>query len=191
LGGVALLELDARQQAAGGEVGARLLLEQHARLGGLAAGQEDARQTERGGGVIGVCFQCSAERLLVTGLREDVRLGWKEGVEEGRDLSRRQGAGELADDLGVAERAHVRDAADAERLREDGVRVHVHLRELHLAFALSHLRLDRGTERTAWAAPFGPEIDHHGNLPRALEHLRLEISLSDVLDHEMSVLTDC
>ena len=122
-------------------------------------------------------------------LRQHLGLGGEEGVEEGGDLGRGKGARELADDLGVAKGADVRDAADAERLGEHRIRVDVHLRQLDLPVALSHLGLDRGPKRAARAAPFGPEIDHHGHLPRALDHLCLEIRLRDVCDHEMSVLT--
>ena len=37
-----------------------------------------------------------------------------------------------------------------------------------------------GPEHAAGAAPLGPEVHHHGDLARALDHPRLEVALGDV-----------
>ena len=53
------------------------------------------------------------------------------------------------------------------------LRVGVHLGQLDLALALRDRRLERRAEHAAGAAPLGPEVDHHGDLARALDHARL------------------
>ena len=109
---------------------------------------------------------------------------------DGRRVSRNcsiraggSGARELARDLGVAKGLDGRDALDAERLGEHRVRVHVDLGELDLAAASAHRGLERGPKLAARAAPFGPEVDDHGDLARALDHPGLELGLGDVEDH--------
>ena len=46
---------------------------------------------------------------------------------------------------------------------------------------------ERGTQLAARAAPLGPEVDEHGDLPRALDHGLLELRLGDVGNHAYEV----
>jgi hypothetical protein len=72
-----------------------------------------------------------------------------------------QRAGKLRHDGTVMEEAHVRDAADAELLRELGVAFGVDLHEPPAAGGLGGEFLEHGAEHLAGAAPRGPEVDQH------------------------------
>jgi len=58
--------------------------------------------------------------------------------------------------------------------RQLGVGVDIDLDQVKLAFAFLGLPFERRAERPAGAAPGGPEVDHHRQLMRALEHVALE-----------------
>ena len=105
-----------------------------------------------------------AQRLLVAGCGQLVGLGRDEAVEERLDPGRRDRAGELGDDLPVAEGLDGGNALDAEAVREPLVAVDVDLGQLDLAAAACHGRLQRRPQGAAGAAPFGPEVDDHRQL---------------------------
>jgi hypothetical protein len=118
---------------------------------------------------------------------ELVGRGGDEPVEELLDLRRRDGAGELGDDLAVSKRLHGRNAADLKARREVRIAVGVHLDQLGLAGPLVDGGLERGAEHAAGTAPLGPEVHDHGDFLRALDHARLEIALIDVDGHASSL----
>src|SRR5439155_10926127 len=92
----------------------------------------------------------------------------------------RLGADELGYDPAVAERLHGRNAPDLVMLGKRGIRVRVELGELDLALARRDLALEHRPERAARPAPLGPEVDHDGQLVRALDDVGVEGLLGDV-----------
>ena len=67
------------------------------------------------------------------------------------------------------------------------VGVDVDLREVDVAVPLRGLGLERGAELAARAAPLRPEVDHHGDLARALDHVALELGLGNVANHAREI----
>jgi hypothetical protein len=82
----------------------------------------------------------------------------------------------------VAERLHGRDSADPEAVRQRRVGVDVDLGEGDPAVAGLRLALDHRSEGLAGAAPVRPEVDHDGQLRRALDDVRIEGGVRDVHD---------
>ena len=104
-----------------------------------------------------------------------LRLGRAgEAVEEPADELGRERADELVDDVPVLECLDGGDALHPIAEREFIVGVDVDLRQHDLALAGGGLALEHGAEHPAGAAPGGPEVDDHGQLVRALDHLAFE-----------------
>ena len=85
----------------------------------------------------------------------------------------------------LLERLHGRDPAHVVAVRQVGVRVHVDLRE-HDVTRLG-LALEHRPQHAAGPAPLGPEVDDHGHLVGALDHLALEFGRIDVDRHRTFV----
>ena len=139
-------------------------------------------ERDRRVGAPGLQLQRAAQRRLVAGLDELVRLGGDEPVEEPLDRRRRLDADELIHDLAVLERLDRRDALDLEGRRELLVGVGVELRQHDLAVARGCGLLQGRRQCAARATPLGPEVDDHGHRARALDDLLFEGRLGDV-DH--------
>jgi len=97
-----------------------------------------------------------------------------EPVDEAAHPLGRQRPDELVDDVAVAEGLDRRDAPDAVLGGEPLVRVDVDLDELDRAARRLHRLLEQRPERATGAAPLGPEVDEHGHLAGALDHVLLE-----------------
>ena len=153
-------------------------LEQAQSLLGLVPREEDAAERSRRLRVARVLGERRAQRVLVARLdgRRGGELGLRghQGVEEALDLGGRDRAGELGGHVPVAERLDRRDPLHPEGLGDRGVPVDVELGQVDLALAGGGSALERRRELAARAAPLGPEVDDHGHLARALEHLLLE-----------------
>ena len=125
----------------------------------------------------------SRSDCLVAGREQRVGGLGHEPLDEALDDGRRLRAGELVDELAVAERLDVRDALDAVAARDVRVRVDVDLDELDGAVGGVHGALDHGRELVTRAAPLGPEVDEHRHAARALDDRLLESCLVDVDRH--------
>ena len=180
------LELDAGEDPGGEEV----VLEGAQHVSGLIVlvpRDQQASQLRGGVGAGRIELERAAKGLLVVSGGEQLRLGRRETIEEGRDLRRRDGAGELGGDLAVLEGLDGGDALNLKARGELLVGVDVDLGELHLALALRRFGLQGRPELAARAAPLGPEVDDHGHLVGALEHVLGESILVDVVNHAQSL----
>ena len=144
----------------------------------LAPAEQDPAQPDRGPSVPRIELERLAQRLLVAGLRQPVRLRGDDLVEERLDPRGRHGADELGDDLAVLERLDGGDAGDLELLRD--VRDCGRCRPWRARFrrsACGHGLLEGGAQSAARPAPLGPEVDDHRHLLGALDDLGLELLL--------------
>ncbi len=148
--------------------------EQHAGVLGV----DLPRRVEQRPRPVGVALH---QRLLRLG-RELVGLARDVAVDELADGVLGQGAGELVDDLAVAEQLAGGDAADAEPLGQRLLLLGVDLRHHQLAVvALGELDEDR-REHPARAAPLCPEVHQHRPLAGAFDDDPLEVGGGDVDD---------
>ena len=97
-------------------------------------------------------------------------------VDEARNARRRSRADELRHDATVAIRLHRGDALHAVLGGKARVRVDVDLRQLDGACATLDFALEHGSERPTRPTPGCPEVDDHGDVPRALDDVPLEVS---------------
>ena len=106
-------------------------------------------------------LECSAERVLVALLSQQIRLRWKERVEKAFHGGRRLGTDELSHDPPLVKGFDGGYALNPVEPRKSLVGIDVELYELQLAGALGSLALEDRTELQAGRAPGGPEVDHH------------------------------
>ena len=124
-----------------------------------------------------------AQRVGVTGLGGRLNRRLDESVEEAVDLAGRDRAVELRDDDAVLEGLDGRDALDLERLCKSGIRLGINLGELDRTAATRDGGFERGGELLTRPAPFGPEVDHDGDLVGGLDDLEVELCCVDVDTH--------
>src|SRR5438067_7422186 len=96
------------------------------------------------------------------------------------ELLLRPGADLARGFLAVLEHHQGRDRHDSIFRCGSRVLVHVELDDLDLAAKRAGDLLERRCDHLAWAAPFGPEIDHHRAC--GLEHLGLEICVRNLVN---------
>ena len=186
---VAALQARTGHEAIGEEVSG-YALEQLERLIALAAREQDPAEGDRRLRMAGIDVERLAQRLLVASRGELVRRRGDERVQELLDARRWDRSGELSGELAVLERLHGRDAAHVEARGEALVGVDVDLREIDLAFTLSHRGFERRPELPAGAAPLGPEVDDHRDFPGALDHLGHEVGFGHVSDQTAIEVTE-
>ncbi len=112
-------------------------------------------------------FDVALHEVLVALRRQLVRLVGDVAVDELADIALGQGAGELVDDLAVAEQLHRRDAADAELLGQLLLLLGVDLRDDELDRGTVGELASTGMSIATGAAPLGPEVDEDRTLARA------------------------
>lgn len=94
-------------------------------------------------------------------------------IDEFGDSLLRNRADQLSDALPILEDEQSGDAHDAETTREFGLIVHVDLEDLGSAIVFRGDLFDERRDRSARAAPFGPEVDQDRDF--GLQDLRFKI----------------
>ena len=152
------------------------------RLGGLAAVDEDPGQALGGADVVRLELEGLAERGLVTGLGQRVRLARRrrQPLHEGGDLRLGHRTDELVHHLALTEREDGGDGLHVEGLRHRRVVVDVDLGQLDGAAGVGHRFLQHRPEGLAGPAPLGPEVHNDRHRRTAVQNLGLECLICDV-----------
>ncbi len=154
--------------------------EQLERLVGLSASVKQPRKRDGGVSAPWLELERLAQRRFISAGYESVRLGREQRIEKPLDGRRRLHANELTRNLAVAECLHCWNPLDAERARQALICVDVDLRQFDLSAARRDGTLEHGGELAARAAPLGPEVDHDGQLARALDNGCLKCGFRNV-----------
>jgi hypothetical protein len=155
-------------------------LQQAERLRRLSPAQQQAPELAARDRVVGVDLERAAQRVLVAAADQRVGLRRHQPRHEALDYQRRLRAGELVDDLAVAERLHGRQPAHAVARGSRLVAVGVELGELDLAGVRVNGLLDHRREHVTGLAPVGPEVHEHRELRGAVQHALLEVGVGDL-----------
>ena len=155
-------------------------------LPGMALHQKIG-EGDDGLGVAGLDLQCGAQAVFAAfgdqSCQSLLLLGRAQRIDELLHDVLGLGTDEPVDDLSVAHRVDRGDRLHLERLGDRRVLVGVHLGEHDIAAGgVDHL-LEDGAERLARPAPLRPQVDHHRDAGRTVDHFGLEVGIGDIDGH--------